>query len=73
MLSKKTKYAINALVYLAREHSDQPVQISKIAESEHIPRKFLEAILLDLRNAGMLSSRKGKAGGILPVKKPGRH
>ena len=70
MLSKKTKYAINALVYLAREHSEEPVQISKIAESEHIPRKFLEAILLDLRNAGMLGSRKGKMGGYYLLKSP---
>ena len=64
MLSKKTKYAINALVYLARiKETDEPVQISKIAESEHIPRKFLEAILLDLKHAGILNSRKGKTGG----------
>jgi Rrf2 family protein len=64
MLSKKTKYAINALVYLARENKEgEPVQISKIAESENIPRKFLEAILLELRHAGMLNSRKGKTGG----------
>lgn len=64
MLSKKAKYAINALVYLAR-HSNgtEPIQISTIAQSEHIPRKFLEAILLDLKNAGMLNSKKGKAGG----------
>ena len=64
MLSKKSKYAINALVYLARENkTNEPVPISKIAESEHIPRKFLEAILLDLRHAGILSSKKGKSGG----------
>ena len=64
MLSKKTKYAINALVYLAKESKDsEPVQISRIAESENIPRKFLEAILLELRHAGMLNSRKGKTGG----------
>lgn len=64
MLSRKTKYAINALVYLAREGKDgEPVQISRIAESENIPRKFLEAILLELRHAGMLNSRKGKTGG----------
>jgi len=64
MLSRKTKYAINALVYLAREGKDgEPVQISRIAESENIPRKFLEAILLELRHAGMLTSRKGKTGG----------
>lgn len=70
MLSKKTKYAINALVYLAREHSKDPVQISRIAENEHIPRKFLEAILLDLRNAGMLGSRKGKMGGYYLLQSP---
>ena len=63
MLSKKAKYAINALVYLARQSNGQPIQISRIAESENIPRKFLEAILLDLRNAGILSSKKGKTGG----------
>ena len=71
MLSRKTKYAINALVYLAREGKDDaPIQISRIAESEHIPRKFLEAILLDLRHAGMLNSRKGKTGGYYLQKTP---
>ena len=70
MLSKKTKYAINALVYLAKEHNGEPIQISKIAESENIPRKFLEAILLDLRNAGLLSSKKGKTGGYYLLKTP---
>ena len=71
MLSRKTKYAINALVYLARENKDgQPIQISCIAEKEHIPRKFLEAILLQLRNAGMLTSRKGKTGGYSLQKSP---
>lgn len=64
MISKKAKYAINALVYLAKQDSgNKPIQISKIAESEHIPRKFLEAILLTLKNAGYLSSKKGKEGG----------
>lgn len=71
MISKRTKYAINALVFLAKEHpQNEPIQISRIAESEHIPRKFLEAILLDLKNAGMLSSRKGKAGGYYLHKSP---
>lgn len=71
MISKKTKYAINALVYLARENKvNEPIQISKIAESENIPRKFLEAILLDMKNAGILSSRKGKTGGYYLHKSP---
>ncbi len=70
MLSRKTKYAVNALVYLARESKDgKPIQISCIAEKENIPRKFLEAILLQLKNAGMLSSLKGKSGGYLLQKK----
>ncbi len=70
MLSKKTKYAINALVYLAKQSNAKPIQISRIAESEHIPRKFLEAILLDMRNAGILSSTKGKMGGYTLHEKP---
>src|SRR6476469_7571567 len=71
MISKKTKYAINALVYIEKEDKgNEPIQISKIAESENIPRKFLEAILLDLRNAGILSSRKGKTGGYYLHKAP---
>lgn len=70
MLSKKTKYAINALVHLAKDKSGQPVQISKIAAAENIPRKFLEAILLDLKNAGMLSSKKGKTGGYYLLMSP---
>lgn len=63
MLSKKAKYAINALVYLAREYGKGPVQIQQIAESEHIPHKFLEAILLEFKKEGMLFSKKGKGGG----------
>lgn len=71
MLSRKAKYAINALVYLANENKErEPIQISKISESENIPRKFLEAILLDMRNAGILQSRKGKFGGYYLQKKP---
>ncbi len=70
MLSKKSKYAINALVFLAKQKKGEAVQISRIAESEHIPRKFLEAILLDLRNAGVLCSKKGKFGGYYLHKEP---
>lgn len=63
MLSKKAKYAINALLYLARQKEDRPVSVAQISESQNIPHKFLEAILLDLRNAGILLSKKGKHGG----------
>lgn len=70
MISKKTKYAINALVYLAQKPSQQPVLISEIAEHEHIPQKFLEAILLDLKKDGILASKKGKGGGYFLLKSP---
>lgn len=70
MISKKTKYAINALVYLAQKPSQQPILISEIAEHEHIPQKFLEAILLDLKNDGILASKKGKGGGYFLLKSP---
>ena len=63
MISKKTKYALNALTYLARHHQEGPVLISAIAQSERIPQKFLEQILLDLKNNGVLQSKKGKGGG----------
>lgn len=70
MLSKKTKYAINALVYLAQKPAKEPVLISEIASHENIPKKFLETILLDLRNAGILNSKKGKGGGYYLIKHP---
>lgn len=68
MLSKKTKYAINALVYLSKKPAKQPILISEIAEHENIPQKFLEAILLDLKKAGILASKKGKGGGYFLLK-----
>ena len=46
MLSKKTKYGLKALTFIARSESDMPVQVSVIAKSEQIPQKFLEGILL---------------------------
>ncbi|MGC1677925.1 MAG: Rrf2 family transcriptional regulator [Candidatus Binataceae bacterium] len=63
MLSKKSKYALKALTILAKEYGQGPVLISDIAQREDISRKFLEIILLELKNAGILQSRKGKGGG----------
>lgn len=70
MISKKAKYALIALVHLASKYKDGPVLISSIAEKENIPQKFLEAILLTLKNAGMLQSKKGKGGGYYLRNKP---
>jgi len=63
MLSKKTKYGLKALTYIARSEGDSPVQVGEIAKSESIPHKFLEGILLTLKKAGILGSKKGKHGG----------
>lgn len=65
MLTKKTKYGLKAMAYLARNSHGQPILISEIALSENIPLKFLEGILLDLKKNGLLASKKGKGGGYL--------
>ena len=70
MLSKKSKYALNALVRLAKEKDKGPILIGQIAQEENIPKKFLEAILLDLKNAAILGSKKGKGGGYYLLKDP---
>lgn len=63
MLSKKTKYAINALVFIAKNKEEQPISVSRISEDQNIPLKFLESILTELKNARILNSTKGKYGG----------
>ena len=70
MLSKRAKYGIRALIYLAQRQGEGPIQIRDIAETLIIPRKFLEAILLDLRNEGILQSRKGREGGYYMERSP---
>ena len=63
MLSKKSQYAIKALSYLSEKKDDGPVLISEIASEKKIPLKFLENILLELKKANILDSKKGKGGG----------
>lgn len=70
MLSKKCKYAIHALIYLTERYQQGPVHIQEIADRQRIPKKFLEAILLELRNAKILHSKKGKGGGYYLYKQP---
>lgn len=72
MLSKKTKYGIKALTYLAKKSADCPIQISEIAAQESISLKFLERILLELKKAGVLDSKKGKGGGYFLAKVPAK-
>lgn len=70
MLSKKCKYAIHALTYLAERYQEGPIHIQEIADQQRIPKKFLEAILLELRKAKILNSKKGKGGGYYLYKPP---
>jgi Rrf2 family protein len=70
MISQKSKYALKALTVLAREYGKGPVLISEIASQEKIPRTFLELILLELKNQGLLHSRKGRGGGYFLAKAP---
>ncbi|WP_111670805.1 RrF2 family transcriptional regulator [Algoriphagus litoralis] len=70
MLSKKTKYALHALTYLGKHRENKTVLIQDIAEEHGISHKFLENILLELRKAGYLGSKKGKGGGYYLIKEP---
>jgi Rrf2 family protein len=70
MLSHRTKYGLKALLRLARESSSTPVLVADIARAEQIPRRFLEAILLDLKRRGFVQSKKGKAGGYALARPP---
>jgi Rrf2 family protein len=70
MLSRKSKYGLKALLVLAQEDGRGPVLVSDIARQEAIPKKFLEAILLDLNRRGVVQSKKGKGGGYLLRRAP---
>ena len=72
MLSKKSQYAFKALAYLADKRAEGPVLISEIARTKKIPLKFLENILLQLKKADILESKKGKGGGYFFKKDPGK-
>jgi len=70
MITKRAKYALKALLFLARRDETGPVLISEISDAEKIPRKFLEQILLDLKREGLLKSRMGKGGGYSLAQSP---
>ncbi|MBK3746122.1 Rrf2 family transcriptional regulator [Paraburkholderia aspalathi] len=68
MLTKKGKYGLKAMVHLASTEAGQLVSVGEIATKHQIPRKFLDNILAELRNAGFVNSRKGKGGGFCLAK-----
>ena len=70
MLSKKTQYALKALGYLAAKYGQGPVLISEISIHKNIPIKFLETILLELKQNNILDSKKGKGGGYYLIQSP---
>ncbi|MBI1341553.1 MAG: Rrf2 family transcriptional regulator [Terrimonas sp.] len=72
MLSAKSQYAFKALTYLTEHYKKGPVLISEIARKKKIPLKFLENILLELKKAGILDSKKGKGGGYYLKQDPAK-
>jgi Rrf2 family protein len=70
MMSKKCKYAIKALMRLAKNYNEGHLQTADIAAKENIPKKFLEQILLELKHARMVSSKQGSGGGYFLIKDP---
>ncbi len=69
MLSKKAKYALKALLFLSKNTDRSAVLIGEISETEGIPKKFLEQILLEMKKHGILQSKRGKEGGYALGKK----
>lgn len=70
MISQKAKYALRALVSLARLRGGQTMVISEISREQAIPKKFLEQILLELKRAGFVASTRGRMGGYMLLRPP---
>ncbi len=70
MLTAKGKYGLKAMVYLSSLPKGETAQSVDIAEANNIPKKFLDAILGDLRNAGVVHSKKGPGGGYMLARAP---
>lgn len=70
MLTRKGKYGLKALVHLAGLEEGQLAFVGDIATGNNIPKKFLDTILNELRNAGFVQSRKGKLGGYMLARPP---
>lgn len=70
VISKKTKYALRALYALSRHYGEGPMLISRLSSDELIPKKFLEIILLTMKNGGIVASKTGKGGGYYLSKSP---
>jgi len=69
-ISRRTQYALKALLALGRRYGQGPVIVATLAAEETVPLKFLEVILLDLKSRGILESKKGKGGGYQLIRPP---
>jgi Rrf2 family protein len=70
MLSQKARYALRALLHLVEHGASRTIQVGEMAEMQHIPRKYLEFIMVDLKKAGLVTSRRGPGGGYVLAKSP---
>lgn len=70
VLTRKSKYGLRAMLFLAGRAGRGPVLVSELADAQRMPKKFLEAILLDLKRQGLLQSKKGKGGGYFLSRAP---
>ena len=70
MIAQKTRYALRSLLFLAEEQDGNPVQLARIAETQRVPPKYLELIMLDLKKAGLVKSARGPRGGYRLAKEP---
>ena len=68
MLTNKGKYGLKAMVYLAGCAPGEPALVTDIAAKNNIPKKFLDSIVGELRNAGVVHSKKGRGGGYILAK-----
>ncbi|HZY67794.1 MAG TPA: Rrf2 family transcriptional regulator [Devosia sp.] len=71
MISQKAKYALRALVALSKAPPDSSLMIGEISTAQAIPKKFLEQILLELKRAGIVASRRGRTGGYVLLRPAG--
>lgn len=69
-ISNKSEYAVRAVTYLAKNYNKGVLQLNEIAKHEQIPVKFLEQILFNLKNAGLINSKRGIKGGYTLAKDP---
>jgi Rrf2 family protein len=70
VLSNKAKYALKALIVLTEEYREGPLLIADLAQRAETPKKFLEVILLSLKNSGVLFSKRGRGGGYALARDP---